>query len=292
MVVSERWDWQSDRAGRTLTLQSSVLAVVPHFHCERWLPDCLDSLVKQTRPPQGIVVIDDGSGDPPVEIVAPFPQVTLLASAENVGPYRLIQQVIDETAYDAYMFQDADDWSLSDRLEISLREAERSGAEMVGCQSYRLIEVEGEVVPLTYPLDVNAALAMNPTRHAIKHPGSVVSRDLIRRIGGFSTGFRFAADTEFQCRAAHVGRMVNVPEFVYVYRVRGGSLTSDPETGIGSPERLELNQMTFDRALENASRVEAGQRPNLEPLMTAGPVVLGHVVGPRLRGVSGGAWPA
>jgi hypothetical protein len=189
------------------------------------------------------------------------------------------------------MFQDADDWSLPNRLEISLREAERTGAEMVGCQGYRLICVEGEAVPLTYPLDVNAALAINPTRHAIKHPASVVARDLIQRIGGFSTGFRFAADTEFQCRATHAGRMVNVPEFAYVYRMRSGSLTSDPETGLGSPERLAINQRTFDRALENAALVGAGQAPNLEPLAIGEPVEVSHLLGPRLCGVSGGVWP-
>ena len=45
------------------------------------------------------------------------PGVTLLHAAENVGPYRLVQQVIDDTDYDAYLFQDADDWSAPDRLE-------------------------------------------------------------------------------------------------------------------------------------------------------------------------------
>ena len=42
-----------------------VLALIPHFGCEEWLDDALESLARQTRPLDGIVVIDDASDDPP-----------------------------------------------------------------------------------------------------------------------------------------------------------------------------------------------------------------------------------
>ena len=284
---------QAEHGSRSpsLTLQSSVLAIVPHFRCEPWLGDCLDSLVRQTRPLDGIVVIDDGSDDPPARIVEQFPGVTLLASPENVGPYRLSQEVISNTAYDAYCFQDADDWSMPERLELLLREGERSGAEMVGCQGYRIIGSEGEVVPITFPLDVNAALAVNPTRHAIKHPGTVVSRDLVQRIGGFAAGLKFGADTEFEHRAAFVARMVNVPQFAYVVRNRANSLTSSPETGLGSPDRIALRQKWMEQVEMNLERVAAGEPPDLRPLATAPPLPLRHVLGPHLNGIDSQAWP-
>src|SRR5262245_53384584 len=105
-LASPAGDWPR------LSPASSVLAVVPHFRCEAWLPDCIESLLAQTRRPEGVVVVDDASGEPPVEIVQRYPDVILLAAAENVGPYCLMQSVVANTAYDAYMFQDADDWSL------------------------------------------------------------------------------------------------------------------------------------------------------------------------------------
>ena len=122
---------------------SSVLAIVPHYKCEPWISDCLDSLVRQTHPLDGIVVIDDGSGAPPTDIVRRFPAVTLLASSENVGPYRLTQTVIDQTDYDAYLLQDADDWSAPLRLHQLLTAAEQTGAELIGCQGYRVLCREG-----------------------------------------------------------------------------------------------------------------------------------------------------
>ena len=56
--------------------ESSVLALIPHFRCEEWLDDCLQSLLDQTRPLDGIVVIDDASDDPPLDIVERYPGVT------------------------------------------------------------------------------------------------------------------------------------------------------------------------------------------------------------------------
>jgi hypothetical protein len=214
-----------------------------------------------------------------------------LASPDNVGPYRLSQEVISNTTYDAYCFQDADDWSMPERLELLLREGERSGAEMVGCQGYRFIGSEGEVVPITFPLDVNAALEMQPTKHAIMHPSSVVTRDLVQRIGGYAAGLKFGGDTEFEHRATYVARIVNVPQFTYVVRNRDNSLTSSIDTGLESPDRLALRKIAFERVHTNTALVAAGAAPDLTPLATAPPLPLRHVSGPHLQGIDGQWWP-
>ena len=108
-----------------ISSQSKVMALVPHFQCEAWLEQCLDSLVRQTRPPDRILVLDDASPEPPIDIIKKFNQVTLVRSAQNVGPYRLVQSAIEQTKFDAYLFQDADDWSSLDRLERQLQTAEK-----------------------------------------------------------------------------------------------------------------------------------------------------------------------
>lgn len=280
------------RRENRLNRRSSVLAIVPHFRCEAWLGDCLDSLVKQTHPLDGIAVVDDGSGEPPLDIVRSFPQVTLFTSTENVGPYRISQEVVDRTGYDAYLFQDADDWSAPTRLALLLAEAERTGAEIVGCQAHRLISDEAEVVPLTYPLDVNASLEVAPTRHAVMHPSSIVARDLVIRIGGYATGMRFGADTEFEQRARHVARIVNIPHFAYVVRNRDNSLTSSDETGLRSAERLAQGREHVERINKNAARIAAGKAPILTPAAVAGPLPLTYLAGPPLRSATGGTWPS
>ena len=275
---------ESAHAGRPeVARQSSVLAIIPHYGCEPWLPECLESLAGQTRRLEGIAVIDDHSGEPPVEITRRFPQVSLLATEENVGPYRIVQEVIDRTGYDAYLFQDADDWSTRDRLESLLAEAERTGAGLIGSQELRVVHDTGEVFPVCYPVDVNAALAVRPA-HPLLHPTSLVSRALVQSLGGFATGLRFGGDSEFLLRAVYRGRVVNLPRYCYFRRLRRGSLMTSAETGIDSPARLTLQRQLRQRAERNAEAKARGQAPDLAPYATAGPVGLVHVAGPPLRG--------
>jgi glycosyltransferase involved in cell wall biosynthesis len=271
-------------ARRKLGPDSRVLALVPHFKCEEWLDDCLASLVAQTRPLDGIVVIDDSSERPPVEIVSRFPKVTLLHAAENVGPYRLVQQVIDETDYDAYLFQDADDWSDPERLEKLLEGAAATGAELIGSQEVRVFCDEPEAVPIQWPLDGNDAFENTPTAFTCLHPTSLVSRDLVQAVGGFSTGLRFGGDAEFLRRVHWIATVANVPHYGYLRRIRQDSLTTARETAIGAPVRKQLMEETFARAQSNADRVRDGLEPDLSPLRTRGPVELRHVCGQRLHG--------
>jgi hypothetical protein len=265
-----------------LSLNSSVLALVPHYECEEWLDDCLHSLVRQTHPLTAIVVIDDNSPYPPIEIVSKYPEVTLLKAAENSGPYRLSQQVINQTNCDAYMFQDADDWATDDRLKILLTEAERTGAEFIGSQMLQVVGKEAEVIPICYPLDVSRVYLRNQ-RHPIVHGTTLITRELIQRVGGYSTALRFGGDSEFLRRVGFTARIVNSTRFCYFQRVRDGSLTRAPETGMRSPAREALMADIRAWVEKNRAALIAGNTQAVRPYALASPVRLEHLFGPPLR---------
>jgi hypothetical protein len=261
---------------------ATVCALVPHYGCEAWLAQALESLLEQTRPPDAIVVIDDASPVPPVDVVAPHPGVTMLAADDNGGPYRLIQAVIDRTEFDAYLFQDADDWSAPDRLEVLLAEADRTGAELVGSHEVRVLVDQGDVHPVRYPLDVNAVLAERPAAFPLLHPTSLVARALVARLGGFATGMRFSGDAEFLRRAGHAARVVNADHVGYFRRKRAGSLTTDLRTGLGSPERCRVQEALADRARANAAARARGEAADLRPWRMAAAPTLRRLTGPPL----------
>lgn len=270
----------------------TVLALIPHFECEQYLDDCLAALTEQTRPLDGIVVIDDCSAQAPTDIVRRYPNVTLMQAAENSGPYRLIQQVINDTDYDAYLFQDADDWSAPDRLEKLLEHAEATEADMIGSQEVRVFCDEPEVASIPWPLDGNAQFKHRATAFPLLHPTTLVSRHALMAAGGYSTGLRFGGDAEFLRRVHHVARCVNTPHHGYFRRVRQGSLTTAPATAIGTPARKQLMHETFERAAANAERVASGTAPDLSPLRPGSPISLKRLTGPRLHTRATGPRPA
>jgi glycosyltransferase involved in cell wall biosynthesis len=274
----------AERDRHKLGRESRVLALIPHYQCEEWLDDALASLEEQTRPLDAIVVIDDASEHPPLEIVKRHPHVTLLHADRNVGPYRLVQQVIEETDYDAYLFQDADDWSAPDRLEKLLAAGEKTGAELIGTQEIRVFCEEPEVTPIAWPLDVHKQFASKPTAFPLLHPTSIVTRDLVMTLGGFASGLRFSGDAELLRRAQHIARVVNIEDHCYYRRIRENSLTTARATGLRSPIRQQVMELLWDQARRNAAAVAAGQRPDLAPIRTAPPVRLRQLAGPALSG--------
>ena len=96
--------------------------------------------------------------------------MTLLHAERQRRPLPAVQQVIEDTDYDAYMFQDADDWSAPDRLEKLLDGAAATGAELIGSQEMRVFCDEPEAVPIAWPLDGNAPFESAPTAFPLPAP--------------------------------------------------------------------------------------------------------------------------
>src|SRR5262249_28862583 len=158
--------------------------------------------------------------------------------------------------------QDADDWSTEDRLELQLDAAERSGAELLGCQEIRVGYGADGAKAVCYPLDASEALRLD-IDCAVLHPTSLVSRAFVQRVGGFVSGFRFGGDFEFQARARYVaGRAINIGHYGYFRRWRQGSLSASAETGLQSEARLRQDTMVIARAEENQAGVANGRPPN------------------------------
>jgi hypothetical protein len=260
----------------------TILAIIPHLNCNQWLNYCLFSLVNQTQPLTNIVVVDDGSTVSPEAICRQYSNVTLLTTSGRVGPYQIIQSLIEKTNYDAYLFQDADDWSIPERLEILLRLMKATGADLVGTQEYRVDDINQTVIPVSYPLDVNLALREKPG-HALLHPTSLISRSAVFKLNGFANGLLFGGDTEFLLRAHFHLKICNSPEFAYFRRKRFNSLTTSAATGLDSPVRREMLQQFKEQAYANYARINQGQSPFVNPVCRQKITEFKWICGQKLR---------
>jgi GT2 family glycosyltransferase len=263
-----------------LTLDSRVLAVISHFRCEQWLHECLTSMTQQTVPLANIVVMDDCSGAPPLSIIEQFPSVTLLSNTRNAGPERMLNNLIHATDYDGYMVQDADDWSTHDRLEVSLRGAEQSGADMVGTQEIRVDHSVERLDLGLYPPDVTRCMKQGPMHYNL-HGTCLIGRSLAMRVGGFDENLSLTGDSDFTYRAWHVGRIINLPAYTLFHRIRPHSLTSHTETGYRSRARLVEDYYIKVRAIKQQKIAMAGGVPDVRVQLRK-PLHFEHLCGPAL----------
>ena len=98
----------------------SVSVVIPAYKAAGTIGRAIDSLLGQTRPPEEILVVDDGSPDDTAAVVSAYgPHVTLV-SKENGGVAGARNLGIERSGGDVVAFLDADDYWEPQKLQRQL----------------------------------------------------------------------------------------------------------------------------------------------------------------------------
>jgi glycosyltransferase involved in cell wall biosynthesis len=101
---------------------TTISIAMTTYNGARWLPVQLESLARQSRLPDELVVCDDRSSDETVAILrrfaedAPF-EVRIFVNKQNLGHERNFAQVVDLCTGDIIFLADQDDEWLPERLE-------------------------------------------------------------------------------------------------------------------------------------------------------------------------------
>jgi len=174
-----------------------------------------------------------------------------------LGPYVIRNWLIDNTDNDIIFFQDSDDISCSDRFLILADFMIRNRCQLCGSHEIVLDCFNKVVRAVRFPADVMSALEFGPG-HCLLHPTSAILRSWFYSCGKLSEERRFGNDTKFLYRCFFTMNTIkNIDEFLYIRRIRPSSLTTSPETMIGSPARLMImEQWVTDFALIKAGKLK------------------------------------
>ncbi len=144
---------------------TTVSAVIPTRDRARWVERAVASVLAQTRPPEEVIVVDDGSTDGTAECLRElFPQVRVI-STENRGVSAARNRGIAAAASEWIAFLDSDDEWRPEKLEAQL---EALAAEP-GCRLCHSDEIW-----------IRNGRRVNPRRHHEKRGGSIYRRCLPR----------------------------------------------------------------------------------------------------------------
>src|SRR4051794_33568080 len=102
-----------------MTVQS-VSVIVPVHNGAEFLAEALNSLLAQTRRPDQIIVVDDGSTDGSADVASRFGTEVTLVRQENRGPSSARNRGLDLASGSHVGFLDADDLWVPDCLSTQL----------------------------------------------------------------------------------------------------------------------------------------------------------------------------
>lgn len=232
-----------------------VSIIIPCFNQAEFLPESLESSLRQTHQNIEVIVVDDGSPDDVAGTVAKFLKDSRLrlitesnqglAAARNNGA---------KAARGKYLqFLDADDLIQRDKVTLQLKEFQtRRDLGIVYC-NYDEHFLEHD---LRHEVNLEQE-GFDPAMHfrslwgRMLFPPCVplVSRQWFDRIGGFNAQFQICADLDFWLRLAQEGcKAALVPKVLATYRKHGASMTQTAPSGAVWKEFEQLLQARLERA--------------------------------------------
>ncbi len=201
--------------------------IIPVFNGERFIGAALESVRAQTRPVGEVIVVDDGSSDGTLDVVARFPDVVVLRQA-NAGPAAARNRGIAAAHGEYLAMLDADDLWPADRNEAMARmlDDDPTLGLVMGLQRL-LIEPGAEVpawVPPGDPDTIDPETLPKPTGIFLTR------RSVFEEVGPFDEAMRHGEDTDWFLRSQDRGvRWEHLQQIVLIRRIHGRNLTNDAE---------------------------------------------------------------
>lgn len=253
-------------------MSKSVAVIIPTYNYGRFISQAIESVLRQTRRADEVIVVDDGSSDDTAQVVAGFGDAVKYIRQENAGVCAARNRGVKESSSDLIAFLDADDYWEPASIEAHLSKFDTNGE--IGLVHCGLREFDGETgETIKIHLDGgedgvadNLLLWEGPT---IVGPGGAImlSREAFDRVGGFDTRMKVGEDWDFCYRVARRYKVAFVPEPLVNYRSHaaaahrnienlefGMSLFYQKAFATDDPNVLKLKR----RAYANFHRILAG----------------------------------
>lgn len=207
---------------------STVSVVIPSYNYGRYIRRAVQSALEQTRPAIEVIVVDDGSTDDTLAVLADLPSTVRVVTQANRGVSAARNRGIEEATGDLVAFLDADDEWLPDKLERQTQALIDSDAP-ASQTGYQPIDREGQ--PLGSPVSVALPTFLDAVtlRPALTGLGSTLlaRRDLLLALGGFDERLRVGEDYELGIRLLRAAPLLSVVEPLTRYRSHGHGLHVD-----------------------------------------------------------------
>jgi glycosyltransferase involved in cell wall biosynthesis len=202
-------------------MRRSVSAVIPTYNYGRFIGEAIQSVLEQTKRPQEIIVVDDGSTDDTQDVVRNFGGDVKYIHQANAGVCSARNRGVMESTGEIIAFIDADDTMEPGSLEKQIPLFAEEGVGLVHC-GLRLFDHDtGETIELQLEggEDAVADNLLLWEGAGIAGPGAIlVTREAFDSVGGFDTDMKVGEDWDFCYRVARKFKVRFVPEPLLNYR--------------------------------------------------------------------------
>jgi glycosyltransferase involved in cell wall biosynthesis len=209
-----------------------VSVILPVYNAEEFLTEALQSVLNQSYQRFELIAIDDGSTDGSAQILAEFARRdkrVAMHRRQNRGVAATANECLERAKNDFVVRIDADDVMLPNRIERQVWFMQQHpDISVASCYAW-LIDRKGKILARAKPkVNIERGIRECEPNHFVSliQPATIMRRQDVAAVGGYSSGYRFAEDRELWGRLVTSGYRLGVqPEFLVKQRIHGSSLT-------------------------------------------------------------------
>lgn len=207
-----------------------VSVIIPAYNRANYLPLALQSILDQSRVPDEIIVIDDGSSDGTSELAQAYEPRVRYFSQDHRGVAAARNLGLAVAQGDVIAWLDADDLWEPNFLATTLSILEEQPAVWGVYTGSILIDADGNKltqsnIKSVSPADLYPALIDGDL--VIVTPGIVLRKNCFTEVGTFDAQLAMCEDYDMWLRIAHVTRLVGVPRPLVRIRVHDSNTHRD-----------------------------------------------------------------
>ena len=198
-----------------------LTVVMPVYNGEKYLKEAIDSVLGQTFEDFELLVINDGSMDQSLPIIASYKdnRIRLLNNEVNRGIPYTRNLGLKEAKGKFLTWMDCDDISLPQRLELQMNFL-RERREYGGCGTW-LVRFKGDIEHHVYKAQANPDFLKATMLFKTSIPNATVMLRLseVRRFGlVYNENLPIAEDYEFILNCSRYFKFSNIQKVLYRYR--------------------------------------------------------------------------
>ncbi|RKY31599.1 MAG: hypothetical protein DRP67_02325 [Candidatus Omnitrophota bacterium] len=205
-----------------------VSVIMAVYNGEKYLKECIDSILNQTFSDFEFIIINDGSTDKTEEILQDFKdeRIRIVNNKENLGLTKSLNigLSISKGKYIARI--DVDDIALPQRLEKQVKFLdENQDVGLVGTWFY-VIDEEGKIIGKEkYPINDAEIRKVLLKGNPFFSSSVMFRKECIEKAGKFREEFIRAQDYDLWLRISEKYKVANIPEFLCMRRYHPDAIT-------------------------------------------------------------------
>jgi glycosyltransferase involved in cell wall biosynthesis len=241
-----------------------ISVIIPVFNGEKTLQETIESVLNQNWRDFELLIINDGSEDATLEIVARFKDSRIkIFSYPNAGQSTSRNRGIGLATGEYISFIDADDLWTPDKLEAQLRALQENPKAAVAYSWTDWIDESGQLLGQgshnTEQGKVFAKLLLND--FVANGSNALIRRQALTEVGGFDASVTPAEDWDMWLRLAVHYEFVAVPYVQVFYRISPSSASFNVwKMEVSSLQVIEKAFVAAPQSLQHLKRQSLGNR--------------------------------